>query len=83
MQTSAVAKWLCACGDVIQSSGSIPNSQEWLLVSDQDMDAFTGLVRSEDVYAAMSHAFRCGSCDRLHVFWAGIDQEPAVYVREA
>ena len=64
-----MAKWLCACGETLQSSGEMPNNSEWLLISDRDFDAFTGLVQAEDVYAAMQHAFRCPNCDRLHVHW--------------
>ncbi len=74
-----MAKWLCPCGSVIQSSGSIPNPAEWLLVSDVDFDGFSGAVEAEDVYAAMSHAFRCATCDRIHVFWAGFGSDATVY----
>lgn len=77
-----MAKWLCACGAQIQSSGPIPNPAEWLLISDLDFDAFTGTVAAEDVYASMSHAFRCGECGRLHVFWAGLDADPTIYRAE-
>jgi hypothetical protein len=65
-----MAKWLC--GAMIQSSGPVPNPAEYLLVSDVDFDGFTGFVEAEDVYMAMTHAFRCASCDRLHVFWSGM-----------
>jgi hypothetical protein len=30
------AKWLCACGTTIRSSGTIPNETQWMLMSDQD-----------------------------------------------
>ena len=74
-----MAKWLCACGSQIQSSGPIPNPTEWLLVSDSDFDAFSGTVDAEDVYGAMSHAFRCPTCGRLHIFWGGFGEEPTIY----
>jgi hypothetical protein len=63
----------------VQASGEIPNPSELLLISDTDFDAFSGTVEAEDVYQAMSHAFRCANCDRLHVFWSGLEQEPTVY----
>jgi hypothetical protein len=77
-----MAKWLCACGSQIQSSGPIPNPTEWLLVSDSDFDTFAGTVDAEKVYAAMSHAFRCPACGRLHIFWRGFDNEPTIYRAE-
>ena len=78
-----MAKWLCACGTMIQSSGPIPNPAEYLLVSDPDFAGFTGLVEAEDVYMAMSHVSRCASCGRLHVFWSGLGEHPTVYAPES
>ena len=63
----------------MQSSGSVTNPTEWLTVSDADFDAFSGLVRSEDVYDAMTHAFRCAECGRLPVYWSGMAEDPTVY----
>ncbi len=74
-----VAKWVCACGATIQSSGAMPNPSEWLLISDVAFDQFEGQVDSEAVYRAASHAFRCAECGRLHVFWDGLSADPAVY----
>jgi len=74
-----VAKWMCACGSTLRSSGAIPNPGEWLLVSDTDFDGFSGLVQAEDVHQAMTHAFRCAKCDRLHIFRSGLEHEPIVY----
>jgi len=67
--------------DPVQRPGTHP--AEYLLVSDLDFDGFTGLVQAEDVYMAMSHAFPCASCDRLHVFWSGMGEHPMVYVPES
>jgi hypothetical protein len=77
-----MAKWMCTCGETMQSSGPIPNPAEWLLVSDTDFDAFTGLVQADDVYANLTHSFRCPTCDRMHVFWIGFDNEPIVFAPE-
>jgi hypothetical protein len=49
------------------------------MISDLDFEAFTGTVDAEDVYAAMSHAFRCQECGRLHVFWSGFGAKPTTY----
>jgi hypothetical protein len=78
-----MAKWICACGTTIQSSGTIPNPTQWMLMSDQDLEAFTGLVRAEDLYTNMTIAFRCPTCDRLHIFWRGWDEPATVYARES
>jgi hypothetical protein len=59
-----MAKWICVCGTTIRSSGDIPNPMQWMLLSDQDLDGFTGLVQAEDVYMRMTIAFRCPRCDR-------------------
>ncbi len=53
-----------------------------MLTSDQDFDAFTGLVQAEDVYRNATVAFRCPQCDRLHVFWRGIEGDATVYAPE-
>jgi hypothetical protein len=77
-----MAKWLCACGVTIQSSGTIPNESQWLLMSDQEFEAFTGLVQAEDVYTNMTVAFKCPTCGRLHIFWQGLENDPVVYAPE-
>jgi hypothetical protein len=75
-----VAKFRCTCGTTISTSGGIPNAQQWLLISDQDFGRFSGAVQAESVYTAMTHAYRCESCDRLWVFWPGYDTDPTEYV---
>jgi hypothetical protein len=39
-----MAKFRCACGEVITTSGAIPNPNEWLYISDVASDA--GVVRA-------------------------------------
>ena len=77
-----VAKWICACGTELRDSGDIPHPYQWMLTSDQDFEAFTGLVQAEDVYINATVGFRCPSCGRLHVFWQGFDVKPTVYAPE-
>ena len=74
-----MAKWGCRCGATLRSGGSIPNPTEWLAVSDADFEAFSGLVRAEEVYDAMTHAFRCAECGRLYIYWSGMAEAPTVY----
>ena len=71
------------CGTTIRSTGPVPNPAEYLFVSDLDFDSFTGRVQAEDLYMTMSHAFRCSSYGRLHVFWSGMDENPTVYAPES
>ena len=78
-----MAKWRCRCGEELRSSGDIPHPYQWMLTSDQDFEAFTGLVQAEDIYSNATLAFRCPSCGRLHVFWHGWDSAPSVYAVEA
>jgi hypothetical protein len=62
----------CAClevgddGDVrlrvrstIRTSGNIPNENEWKLLSDVNLDKYTGQVDVEELYFAGTIAFRC------------------------
>lgn len=53
-----------------------------MLTSDQDFDALAGVVQAEDVYNNATIAFRCPQCDRLHVFWDGIEGDASVYAPE-
>jgi hypothetical protein len=74
-----MTKWLCGCGEVIHTSGPMPNPAEWLLISDERFDEFSGMVDAETVYRSACHAFRCDRCGRLHVFWDGMGADPTVY----
>lgn len=74
-----MARYLCDCGEVIRTSGGIPNPSEWLLISSTDYDSFVGQVDAEELLQRMTSLFRCPKCDSLWVFWAGFGEEPAVY----
>jgi hypothetical protein len=71
-----MSRFLCICGYQIRTSGDVPNPLEWHLLSDQDFDAFHGLVKAEDVYRATTIAYRCPDSGHLWVFWNGLDAEP-------
>lgn len=74
-----MAKFLCVCGHPISTSGPIPNPDEWRSLSDQDFDAFDGLVQAEDLYQQATIMYRCPASDHLWIFWRGIDETPRLY----
>jgi hypothetical protein len=76
-----VAKFLCACGDQIRTSGDIPHPYEWLLLADRDVPdgAWAGTVGFKQMYERATHAFKCPTCGRLWVYWDGFDADPQRY----
>jgi hypothetical protein len=61
-----VVKFLCICGEVVQTSGPIPHPHEWLLIADEAFDEFDdGAIARDALYASMAHAFECFACRRL------------------
>jgi hypothetical protein len=74
-----MARFQCVCGEVLVTSGVIPNPIEWRCLSDQDFDAFTGLVQAEDVYLSAVAMYRCPKSDHLWLFWGGVDEPPKLY----
>ena len=72
-------KFRCTCGEMI-SYGSIPSTDEWLMISDVEYDKFVGAVDSETVYMAMTHTLRCPICKRLNIFWDGFGSLPEVLI---
>lgn len=78
-----MAKWLCPCGNQIQSSGAIPNPQEWHAMSDADLHGLPEQATLEDVLGPSRYVYRCDRCDRLHIFWDGIGEwPPTIYAPE-
>ena len=74
-----MAKYLCDCGEVIRTSGDIPNPIEWLLISATKYDFFQDQIDSNALFQEMTSLFRCPTCDSLWVFWAGFGGPPTVY----
>jgi hypothetical protein len=71
----------------MRSSGTIPNAQEWHLISDSELnnifDRPISDIVGDDVLQRSVYVYRCERCDRLHVYWDGIGEwPPAIYVRE-
>jgi hypothetical protein len=78
-----MAKFHCVCNAEIQMSGSIPNELEWKTLSDVEFDRVEGLVDSEEIYVASRSMFRRPTCDRLWIFWHGMDEALKCYKPEA
>jgi hypothetical protein len=74
-----VAKIVCVCGEILTTSGDIPNPIEWLYISDVDFDGFEGQVHAEDVYAHFNHAFVCPRSGHIWVFKDGMGSAPTAY----
>lgn len=69
----------CKCGEILRY-GEIPNPIEWNIISDVEMDRFTGLVDAGELYREMKSMLLCPSCGRLWIYWNGFDQDPQEYV---
>ncbi len=72
---------LCKCEHKIQY-GAIPCPDEWLFISDEGYDQFSGDVNAEEIYRAMSSFLKCPNCGRLWVFWEGFAKPPTAYKAE-
>ena len=68
----------CQCRNRIDL-GAIPNPNEYLLISDDDYDKYSGVVDTELLYSAFIHILKCPECERLIVFWGGFDHDPVFY----
>jgi hypothetical protein len=78
-----MARFRCVCGEVIVTSGQIPNPVEWHCLSDQDFEAYSGVVQAEDIYSQSTLMYRCPSSDHLWFFWKGIEHPPVLYAPQA
>ena len=74
-----MAKFRCVCGYQVSTSGSIPNVDQWMFMSDVDLDEFGGMVDIEELYLRLGIMFRCPQSDHLWFFWDGFDHEPTLY----
>lgn len=53
------------------------------MLSDADLIELPRQSTYEDVLSRSQYLFRCANCDRLHVFWEGINEwPPTVYAPE-
>ena len=75
-----MAKFLCVCGEVIRTSGDVPNPGELRILADAD---FYTDPESEDptdaLYRRSTIAYRCPASGHLWIFWEGFDNPPSLY----
>jgi hypothetical protein len=69
---------LRTCGHRI-SYGEIPCRNQWLLISEDFYDQFSGEVDAEIIYRAMLPILRCPNCERLWIFWEGFAKPVSAY----
>lgn len=74
-----MARFRCVCGEVIVTSGEIPNPLEWRCLSDVEFDEFQGLVEAEEIYRRSTILYRCPRSDHLWIFWRGFGNPPTLY----
>lgn len=74
-----MAKFACICGQVIRMSGSVPNPDEWICLSDLQLEEFWGRAISGELSKASVKMYRCPRSDHLWVFWDGLNRLPRVY----
>ncbi|HET9174098.1 MAG TPA: hypothetical protein VFN56_02340 [Candidatus Saccharimonadales bacterium] len=82
-----MATFGCPCGEIIRTSGSIPNPIEWHIFSDNDWESIyatsqkTGEEAQKmfDMNQQMALLYRCPKSDHLFVFWEGFDKPFTMY----
>lgn len=74
-----MARFRCVCGEMIVTSGTIPNPIQWQCLPDEAFEGLEGLVDAEEIYLQAVIMFRCPNSDHLWIFWDGIEQPPALY----
>jgi hypothetical protein len=74
-----MAKFRCYCDTIIQTSGLIPNPNEWKGLSDQQFDEWDGQIDVEEIYRAATSFFKCPTCGRLWFYWNGFEHDPVCH----
>ncbi len=72
----------CKCGNIIKSN-EIPNSNEWLIISDVDYDRYSGKIDAEELYKEMKKLVICQKCKRIWIYWNGYQESPNSYFLES
>lgn len=84
-----MARWRCVCGEVIRSSGEIPNPVEWHVIHDPDVEilyesgAPSGPAWESKFLDVAVYLYRCPVSDHLWIFWDGIGSAPSLYGPQA
>ncbi len=74
-----MSKFRCVCGEILSTSGEIPNPTEWLAIADVQFDVYAGEIASEELYSTFTHVLVCPRSGHLWVFKDGFDSEPSGY----
>jgi hypothetical protein len=74
-----MAKFRCVCGEVITTSGAIPNPNEWLYISDVDFGRYSGTVDAEELYQAFGRAFVCPRSGHIWIYKRDFEHDPEGY----
>jgi len=72
---------ICKCQKKL-SYGEIPNSIEWLSISDVNYDKYDNNIDRDKLYMEMISILKCDNCGRLWFFWDGFESEPIPYFPE-
>lgn len=72
-------KRLCSCGETLNFS-PIPNPIEWRIISDVELDQFSGMVNTSDIIRASKILAICPDCGRVYIFWNGFSQPAQEYI---
>lgn len=71
----------CYCENSIDL-GQIPNTSEWLFISDISFNAIEPTTDLDKVYTDFKSFYKCSKCERLFVFWDNDLNECTVYKKE-
>lgn len=75
-----MAKFLCVCDQVLQTSGEIPNPIQWLAWPGAAFEGpFRGTVDAEDIYRSATLCFKCPRSGHLWFFWEGMENPPTCH----
>ncbi|WP_413208407.1 hypothetical protein [Rhodospirillum sp. A1_3_36] len=69
---------ICRCGNRLRF-GVIPNSLEWLIISDSDYEKIEGNIDSEELYMKFKSIIKCDNCRKIWIYWNGFQDEPVCY----
>jgi len=72
-------KLLCTCGKTL-NYGEIPCDDEFLFISDNEFDKYSGMVDSENIFMNMKSFLKCPECNRLFFFWNGFNEKPEEFL---
>lgn len=78
-----MSKLFCTCGRLIRMSGEVPNPREWKLIPDDELHGRSPRLSVERIVMEAPALVRCPECDRLWVYWRGLDHPPTEYAPAA